>query len=360
MKILENHNLRPLTSMYVGGNARYFVEASSILELKKAISFAKEKNINHFILGGGSNIIISDSGFDGLVIKILIPSIELVCDDENSSTFEVGAGESWDGFVKFCIDRGLYGIENLSHIPGSVGASVVQNIGAYGQEVSSCIVSVKVVDIESLKEKVLSKSDLNFSYRKSCLNDINQHKGKYVVTSVTFCLHKFGELNLKYGDFTKYFTNHPQKEPTLKSIREAVISIRDSKFPFPKSPVDGTVGSFWNAEVIDEKKYEEIIKKLEQKGFLDKANDIKNKKASFTVAQGMKVPYGVLIEVLGFKGVVNGGVKILESHAGVINNFTGSGTAKEVIDLSNKVRESIKNEFGVKLNVEPELVGDFK
>lgn len=355
MKILEDHSLKSLTSLYIGGKAKYFVEAGSVEDLKDALVFSKQKGIKNFILGWGSNIVVSDSGFDGLVIKMAILGKKVIEDNSSHVSFEVGAGEGWDNFVKFTVEQDLYGIENLSHIPGTVGASVVQNIGAYGQEVSTSVISVKVLEIETLQEKFLTKEDLLFSYRKSILNSIE--KGRYVVLSVVFVLKKNGELNTKYDDIKKYFENHPEKIQSLQTIREAIIEIRNKKFPFPDSPEHGTAGSFWNADVIDNSAYENIIRRLDEMGFSDKAQYMIDKKSAFTVPQGLKVPYGFLVEVLGFKGKIVGGVKILESHSGVINNFSGRGTAKDVLELSSQVISKIKDVFGVTLRVEPEFIG---
>ncbi len=357
LNIQEYVELKKYTSMYVGGPARYFVDIFSIDDLRNALTFSKQKNLNVFILGGGSNVVISDKGFDGLVIKICIKGKNKISESEDSIDFEVAAGEDWDEFVKDSVIRGLYGLENLSHIPGTVGASVVQNIGAYGQEAANSVVLIKVLEIESLREKVLIKKDIKFSYRKSILN--TTEKGKYIVLSVVFRLKKKGNLNIKYDDIKKYFEYHSQKVLNLHTLREAIIDVRNKKFPFPDSPTHGTAGSFWNADVIDEDTYENIIKRLDQMGFSDKARYMVDKKSTFIVPQGLKVPYGILIEVLGFKGRVSGGVKILESHSGVINNFSGEGTAKDILCLSSKVIEKIKETFGVSLRVEPELVGEF-
>lgn len=354
----ENIPLKPYTSLYVGGNARYFTEAHSIEKIKESIEFSKQKIIPLFILGGGSNVLVSDSGFNGLVIKVSILGIEKINEDSENVFFEVGAGEGWDSFVEFAVNEGLFGIENLSHIPGTVGASVVQNIGAYGQEVSATVSLVKVLNIETLTEEVWKNEEMDFSYRKSRLNDTKKDKGKFVVTSIVFCLKKKGELNINYVDLKKYFSENSLKL-NLRNVRQAVIKVRDQKFPYPDSPEHGTVGSFWNAEVINEKIYENIILKLKEMGFKNKADEMINKKSVFTVSQGYKVPYGVLVEVLGFKGKVFGKAKILETHSCVINNFTGEATAEEIMEISNKVLEVVHKEFGVKMKVEPELVGNF-
>lgn len=358
MEIRENVDLRPFTSMYVGGVAKYFTEVLSINELKQAVSFAKDKNLKIFILGGGSNILVSDKGFSGLVVRVCIKGIKILEDVSDSMSFNVGAGESWDGFVKYAVENKLYGVENMSHIPGTVGASVVQNIGCYGQEVSSSVLSVEAVDLTSLNSITFSNSEMEFSYRKSILNEIAKKKNKYIVTGVNFKLSKIESYNLKYDDVRNYFEKNGELEVNLENVRNAIIHIRDKKYPFPGLPENGTAGSFWNSEVVSEGVFEGIISKLQGLGFKDKAEDMIKKKGVFTVKQGLKVPYGMLIEILGFKGKKVGGAKILESHSGVINNFSGRASSEDILTLSKMVVDAVWNEFGVKLRMEPEIVGD--
>lgn len=358
LKIQENISLKEYTSMHVGGVAKYFLEVKDLSELKSAIEFAKINNLKIFVLGGGSNVLISDSGFNGLVIKISLFGVRMVETKEDEVKFEVGAGESWDGFVQFAVESGLYGIENLSHIPGTVGASVVQNIGAYGQEVSSTIFEVRVINIETQIEEVWKKEEMDFSYRKSRLNNSEKDKGKFVVTSIFFSLKKQGVLSIDYADLKKYFLEN-SLELNLRNVRKAVIEVRNSKFPYPDSPEHGTVGSFWNAEVVDLNTYENIILKLEKIGFNAKAEEMKNKKSAFTVAQGFKVVPGLFIEILGYKGKEFENIRILKTHAGIINNYTGRATSREIIDLSAEVTKKVYDEFGIKLKIEPELVGEF-
>ncbi|MFZ2522917.1 MAG: UDP-N-acetylmuramate dehydrogenase [Minisyncoccia bacterium] len=358
LKIQENISLKEYTSMYVGGLARYFVVVKNLEELKYALDFAKQKMTPVFVLGGGSNILVSDSGFTGLVIKIGISGIAKILEDDESVSYKVGAGENWDKFVESCVDSDLFGLENLSHIPGTVGASVVQNIGAYGAEVSNTVVSIDVFDSKDLKFSNIKKEKLNFSYRKSVLNDPKQDKGRYIVVNVYFRLLKNGKVNTEYDDLKKYFSES-KSEINLKNTRKAVIEVRNKKFPYPDKPENGTVGSFWNAEPVSEKVFNKIILRLNELGFKAKAKEMEDKKSVFKVKQGYKIPYGVLVEVLGYRGKKYNGVRILETHAGVINNFTGKGTAKEVVDLSNEVVENVYMEFGVRFRIEPELVGDF-
>ncbi len=358
MEIRQNITLKPFTSMYVGGVARYFVEVFSQADLRDAISFAKANSLKVFILGGGSNILVSDRGFSGLVIRVCIKAIRLLDETVDSVLVNVGAGEGWDDFVKYAVDKNLYGIENMSHIPGTVGASVVQNIGCYGQEVSTSIESVEVVSLEDLTSVTFSYSEMEFGYRKSILNDITKKKNKYVVTSVNFRLSKIKKFNLTYDDVSNYFNRNQNKEINLENIRIAIIQIRDKKYPFPGLPENGTAGSFWNSEVVTEEVYENIIKKLIEKGFKEKAEVMLKKKSVFTVRQGLKVPYGMLIEVLGFKGRKVGGATVLESHSGVINNFSGSASSEDILSLSKMVIDTVWNEFGVRLKMEPEIVGE--
>ena len=256
--------------------------------------------------------------------------------------------------------RNLYGIENISHVPGTIGASVVQNIGCYGQEVSESVVSLKAFDFETMNQVEIYKPQMYFSYRKSRFNDSNKDKGRFIITSVIFRLGKEAKLNTNYGDIQKYFENHKKIRPTLQTIRNAIISIRDSKFPFPDSPKHGTAGSFWNVDVVDDITYKKITKKLLEKGFKNKAEEMISRKSVFTVAQGFKIVPGLFIEALGFKGKQSGGAKILDTHAGIISNFTGKARAMDIIELSDEITNAVYKEFGVRMKIEPELVGDFK
>jgi UDP-N-acetylmuramate dehydrogenase len=357
--ILENVSLKKYTSLYVGGKARYFACVNSLNELKVALDFVGNRNLPVFVLGGGSNVLVSDQGFPGLVIKMSIPGIEKVKENKDSVYYKVGAGVIWDDFVKFSVKNELYGIENMSHIPGTVGASVVQNIGAYGQEVSETVYEVNLYDTEEKKLIVFKKEEMNFEYRKSILNDGSMRKGKSIVLSVVFCLKKSGELNSSYKDIKDYFCKNTKTRLTLVSIRKAIIEIRSRKFPFPDSPKKGTAGSFWNTEVVDQKKFNYVISKLKLLGHNKKADEMLKRKSVFKVSQGYKLSAGLFVEVLGLKGKKVGGAKILESHAGVINNFTGKAKASDVFRLSEEVIKKVYDKFGVKFKVEPELVGYF-
>ncbi|HQX57359.1 MAG TPA: FAD-binding protein, partial [Pyrinomonadaceae bacterium] len=198
IKLRSNTPLAPLTTLKVGGAARYFVEVSSEDELIKALGFAKENDLNLFILGGGSNVVISDSGFDGLVVKIAIKGMIETAREGKRVELSVGAGEDWDSFVAFAVDRGLTGVECLSGIPGLVGGTPIQNVGAYGQEVSETIVSVRCLDRLSGAIVEMTNVDCSFSYRKSIFNSTSRER--YIVTSVKFELIRDGVLKLAYTE----------------------------------------------------------------------------------------------------------------------------------------------------------------
>ena len=346
-----------MTSMYVGGDARYFGTPSTIDQIQYGIAWAREQQLPVFILGGGNNILVSDKGFDGVVLQLNLKGVQVKSEDDKKIEFEIGASENWDEFVAMCVGKGYYGIENLSHIPGSVGASVVQNIGAYGQEVGDCLISVTAYDTNSEEIIELAKSSIDLGYRKSRFNQ--EDKGRFIILSVKLRLSKDGELNTRYGDVQKYFASRGIDAPTLSQMRRAIIEIRDAKFPYPDKPEQGNTGSFFNAEIIDEQRFDAIREKFLSKGMTDKAEYMSRMKSSFKVSQGYKVPFSILIESLGFKGSTQGGAKVLETHAGVLCNFTGQATAQDIYTLAQRIIKAVYDEYGVILQPEPELIGDF-
>jgi UDP-N-acetylmuramate dehydrogenase len=356
MKIRNNVKLARYTAMYVGGMAKYFAEPATREEILAALDFAKAHAVKVFVLGGGSNTVFSDKGFPGLVLRPMLLGIRTIKETKAYVEIEVGSGVVWDDFVKYAVEHKLYGVENMSHVPGLTGASVVQNVGCYGQETSETVRFVKLLSVATGKALQFTNAEMQFSYRKSRLNH-GKDKNQYIVTSIIFRLKKNSSLNLSYGDVKQYFINAPKLTPTLKTLRQAVIQIRDSKFPFPDSPKHGTCGSFFKAKTVSSATYKNIIRLLEKKGLKDKAAYMIRMEASFKVKQGYKVPYGLLIDSLGFKGKQVGGAKILESHADIINNFTGKAKAQDVVKLAEKVKKAVRKAYNVELIVEPELVG---
>jgi UDP-N-acetylmuramate dehydrogenase len=355
MKIEENISLREYTTFKIGGPARYFARVDSPEDLSEIVNFAKEKNLKIFILGGGSNIVVSDKGFDGLVIHPTMKGTEIISEDDKKVVLKLGAGENWDEAVAYAVEQGWWGIENLSHIPGNSAAVVVQNVGAYGEEVSSVFKSVEVFDIETLKVKNLTRAECKFTYRHSIFNAT--HKNRFIILSVTLELSKKPNPILTYSDVKKYFEENSSVEPTLREIRKAIIAIRDRKFPFPRTAVNGSAGSFFRGPIITKGKLEEIKEKIKNEFGDDSASRIPKMKDSLQVLQGYKTPTAFLIEHAGLRGFQIGGAKVHDIQPAIVLNATGTASSEDIMNLAEHVRATVKDKFGVELEIEPELIG---
>src|SRR6266851_3540011 len=225
MEIQQNVALAPLTTLGVGGCARFFVEAETVGDVEEAVGFPRGRELPLFVLGGGSNLLVSDRGWDGLVLQVGILGID-GRREQSETFFEAGAGVDWDVFVAHCVERNFGGIECLSGIPGSVGGTPVQNVGAYGQEVSETIASVVAFDLIENRVRELSAAECGFSYRASIFN--TSQLGRYIILRVTYGLHLDSKPGLRYADLQKYFAGR-NGTPTLLEIRDAVRTIRASK-----------------------------------------------------------------------------------------------------------------------------------
>lgn len=346
LEIKENISLSDYTAFRIGGNARYFAFIKTEEDLKEAVDFANQNQLPLFVLGGGSNLLISDEGVDGLVIKMEIKGVEItdevvplaersgVRGGTSGSNFQVtaGAGEIWDDLVKQCVEKDLYGIENLSYIPGNVGASVVQNIGAYGVEIKDVVDWVEVFDTKTKEIIKLTGKACQFSYRDSIFK---KDEGKdLVVLRTALDLKKGGNLNLNYKDLENF-----SQESTLRELREAVIEIRKNKLPDWKTI--GTAGSFFKNPIITE----------EQLNFLQ--IDFPEVPNHFLGEGQFKIPLAYLLDRLGWKGLKEGNVGVYEKQPLAIVNFGGS-TSKEIKDLAERITIDIKEKTG--LNIEPEVV----
>ncbi len=260
LQIQSNVSLSLYTTFKIGGYAKFFVEVFSVQELKQALKFSKEKSISFRVIGGGSNILASDDGFDGLVIKISIQGI--AWDDENkdknnnSVKVLVAAGEQWDSFVAQSVEQNLFGLENLSAIPGTVGGGPVQNIGAYGTEIQTTIFAVHTINAETLEEKIFTHDECLFEYRESFFK--TNEGSKYIIVAVEFVLQKDGVLKTDYKDVAQYFLDKQITQPTLHDVREAIVSIRAKKFP--DLTIYGTAGSFFKNPVITQAHFDELKK----------------------------------------------------------------------------------------------------
>ncbi|HEY6400397.1 MAG TPA: UDP-N-acetylmuramate dehydrogenase [Blastocatellia bacterium] len=353
--IQENVPLSPLTTLRIGGPARFFAEARDEEEMLSAFSFAEQGRLPLFILGGGSNALVSDEGFPGLVVHMALKGV--TWRDEGDEVFVTArAGEDWDELVGQCVERDLAGIECLSGIPGSVGGTPVQNVGAYGQEVSETIISVRAFDRLAGEFSELSNEQCRFSYRASVFN--TTARDRYVVTAVSYALKLHGEPAIHYPDLKNFFSN-VSTAPSLALTREAVRGIRAQKAMLitPDGPANNPVNN--SANNPDCRSAGSFFKNpILTSGEFDRIKEIAEQVPNFPAGDGkFKVPAAWLIERAGFhKGYNRGRVGISSKHTLAIVN-RGGATASEVIGLMKEIQDRVAEKFGVALAPEPVFVG---
>lgn len=346
LKIQENVPLAELTTFKIGGNTRYFAEINSIDELVEAFEWVRDKGLGYFILGGGSNTIFSDEDYPGLIIKMNIMGFEVIDENESSSTIKVGAGEDWDETVKRTVDMNLSGMEALSGVPGNTGATPVQNIGAYGQEVKDTIEFVEVYDTKDSKITKLSNDDCNFSYRDSIFK--SSEKGRYIICFVAFRLSKKTAGIPQYKDVINYFKQRNISTPNLREIREAILEIRKNKFVNPS--IMPNAGSFFKNPKVPKEIAEKIMLKYPDiKPYPEDTKIFPNPDGTYKLAAGW------LIDEAGFKGVELEKVRIDPNHALVLEN-KGGASQKDLMDLVDKVRNKVFEVFEVELEIEPVVI----
>lgn len=344
MNIQENVPLAPLTTLQVGGKARLFVRAKSVEDVVEAVSFTEKKNSRLFVLGGGSNVLISDRGWPGLVLQVGILGIE----EQVSARFTVGAGENWDGFVAHAVEKNYAGVECLSGIPGSVGGTPVQNVGAYGQEVSSTIVEVLAFDRKENRVRELTAGEYGFSYRASIFN--TSERERYIILRVIYKLQPGGAPNLSYGDLQKYFVGHAGT-PTLLDMRNAILKIRASKGMVisPDDPDSQSAGSFFKNPVLTQSQYDELAEKARARNLQVPTYP--------ALAQQHKISAAWLVENSGFsKGYAKGNVGISTKHALALVN-RGAASAEEIIQLKDAIQQRVEDTWRIRLEPEPVLIG---
>src|SRR2546425_12182796 len=347
MLIQENVPLAPLTTLKVGGPARYFVQAYTIAEVSEAVSLARSRNLALLVLGGGSNLVISDAGWPGLVLKITIPGIEERSQGDKS-LFEVGAGEEWDKFVAHAVSRNCSGIECLSGIPGSVGGTPVQNVGAYGQEVAETIESVLALDLKDGQVHELCGEACGFKYRTSIFN--TTERGRYIILRVTYTLVPGGQPRIDYAELKRHFSGW-QQIPTLADTREAVRRIRASKAMLitPGDADARSVGSFFKNPVLSSEQHEDLSRRAAARGL---------QIPSYPALDAQhKISAAWLVEHSGFsKGYDSGHVAISSRHALAIVN-RGGATAADVVALKEHIQHRVQEIWGICLQPEPVFVG---
>jgi UDP-N-acetylmuramate dehydrogenase len=347
MRVLENVPLAPLTTLKVGGPARYFTEPKSATEVADAVNFARSRELPLFVLGGGSNLVISDAGWPGLVLKLAIAGIDQR-EQDGKALFEVGAGEEWDRFVARAVARNCAGVECLSGIPGSVGGTPVQNVGAYGQEVSETIQSVLVFDLKDGQVRGLCAEACGFHYRTSIFN--TSERGRFIILRVTYALTPGGQPRIEYADLKKHFAGF-QNAPSLAGTREAVRRIRAAKAMLitPGDEDCRSAGSFFKNPVLTPDQYTELTLRAKVKGL---------QVPSYPALDAQrKVSAAWLVEHSGFgKGYNTGRAGISRKHALAIVN-RGDATAADILGLKDHIQQRVEELWGIQLEPEPVFVG---
>jgi UDP-N-acetylmuramate dehydrogenase len=337
--IRENVPLSQETALRVGGISRYVADVTTAYELQQVLEFARLLNLPLRILGSGTNVVVSEQDFPGVTIRMCILGIEVIKEDDRCVEVCVGGGESWDGFVGYAVNQGWSGIEALSIIPGTVGASPVQNIGAYGSEVSDTITQVQYIDIQTGESYVLSKQECLFAYRDSIFKQSLQ--GKTIITHVTFKLSKLLPSVPDYQGVADALHQKGISTPTVLDIRNVISEIRSRKLPDPKKIPN--VGSFFKNPIIEKAQYDLLIQTYP---------DMPSFVSSDTL---VKIPAGWLIEKTGFKGIKKENVGTYEHNALVLVNH-GHATAGDIFLFRDEIIESVKEKFGITLEQEPVIM----
>ena len=336
MEIHANIPLKNYTTMKLGGNAHLMTEVRTPEEVVEAYQNAKTQSLPFFVLGGGSNVIAKDEGFNGMIIRMRIPGFSVVADDLNTTTIQIGAGEDWDSVVKRTVDMNLSGIEAMSAIPGTAGAAPVQNIGAYGQEIADTMESLVAFDTETNGFVTLLNKDCEFSYRQSIFR--SSQIGRYIIVSITLKLSKNLPQPPFYDALQTYFDQRDIHIFTVETVRNAVIDIRASKLPDPKLLPNS--GSFFKNAVIEDWQLA----------------DLKNANPdmpTYDMGDGkFKVPTGWLIEQAGLKGQLIHGIRIHDKNAIVLINESATGY-NDLAEARDEIIGAIRDKFKIQIEQEP-------
>ena len=343
LKISENISLAAYTTLGIGGPARWFVEATNEEEVAEACDWAHRRGAPLFVLGGGSNLLVADEGFAGLVLHVGLKGIE-----RDGDLFRVAAGEDWDGFVERAVRLEFAGIECMAGIPGTVGGTPVQNVGAYGQEVASIIERARAFDLGERTLVEFSNAECGFAYRRSRFNTTD--RGRYIVTRVDYRLRQNGAPQIAYQDLKAHFAGSATA-PTLAETADAVRNIRRSKgmLLVEGDPDCRSAGSFFKNPAVTEEVAERVQKIAESTGVSIRI---------YPADDGLvKIPAAWLIEQAGFgRGYTLGAAGISSRHTLALMN-RGGATANEILALAEKIRAAVEVRFGIRLEMEPEMVG---
>jgi UDP-N-acetylmuramate dehydrogenase len=338
MQLDENVSLKPYNTFGIDVTARYLTSFKSSEKLNEVLNFQQSPVNRQLVLGGGSNILLTKN-FDGIVLKNEIKGIEIVEETDEYVYVKAGAGENWHQFVLYCLNRNLAGVENLSLIPGNVGASPMQNIGAYGVEIKDVFHSLEAMHIQDKKVETFSNNDCAFGYRDSVFK--NKYKGKFIITSVTYRLNKKPVFHISYGAMQQELEKMNVGELSIQAISQAVINIRTSKLPDWHKL--GNAGSFFKNPQVENDKFHEL-----KQAFVNMP--------SFPVNETYtKIPAGWLIEQCGWKGYRKGDAGCYEKQALVLVNY-GNATGNEIYQLSEEIVQSVKSKFGIDLETEVNVI----
>jgi UDP-N-acetylmuramate dehydrogenase len=338
MELLENHSLKYFNTFGVDVKTKLYVEVESQTELFELFNSKYFKENKFMVLGAGSNVLFLND-FDGLIIKLINTTSKIIDETSTEVILECNAGTIWDELVKFSVENNFYGIENLSLIPGTVGAAPIQNIGAYGSELSDVLISVNGISLPLMNKQELNLSECKFGYRNSIFK--NELRNNFIITSVKLKLSKIPKVNFNYRDLKDKFNLRSSENISLQEVRDAVIEIRNSKLPDPKNL--GNAGSFFKNPTINKNHFLRLK---------DNNNDLVFFKLD---DDNYKIPAGWLIEKCGYKGKRIGDVGTYEKQALIIVNY-GNATGCEIKSFSDKIITHVKNDFGIMLEPEVNLI----
>lgn len=339
MQFCEHIPLAPYTTFQIGGPARWFAEAREEAEILEAVEFARSRSLPLFALGGGSNLLVSDAGFPGLVLHIGLKGIE-----REGDSFKVAAGEDWDGFVSHVVEQDFAGIECLAGIPGTAGGTPIQNVGAYGQEVSETISRVRALDLSTMQFREFSNTECGFAYRLSIFNTVE--RGRYIVTQIRYRLRKNGEPRIAYADLKHHFKD--SAAPTLSAVSQAVREIRRRKgmYIVAGDPDCRSAGSFFKNPVVSAEHRAKIAE--------SEATEV----PGYPSGDGtVKIPAAWLLERAGFhRGYSTGPAGISSRHTLALVN-RGGAKAADIFELRDRIVATVEARFAIRLEPEPVLLG---
>lgn len=325
--------------MKIGGPARFLIDAKTSDDVMNAVTNAKKAKLPFYVMGSGSNLIVTDEGYNGLIIRIRIPGFEVLSEDYSSVTIKIGAGENWDEAVLKTVNMNLSGFEALSGIPGTVGASPVQNIGAYGQELADSLQSVEAYDCDANKMVALAGPICEFAYRDSIFK--SKFPGRFIITSITVKLSKSPPKPPFYDSLQQYFDEHGIKIFTNKIVRESVLKIRSEKLPDPKQKPNS--GSFFKNAIVEDWQLENILRVAPDAPHFDMG------------VRQFKIPAGWLIEQAGLKGSLLHGIRVYEYNALVLINESANSYS-DLVKAKDEIIAAVRDKFTIILEQEPAIL----